>query len=341
MEISKKKILEILKTERSRKFLPDIECRDFWRLLKKSRRWEFLIKEILKESEKVSNFDIKQLKASWYLQFYRTGNRSFYQGKYFKRRNKLNTLVLSECFENKGRFLDNIFDCIWSICEESSWTLPAHDIPVHTYGKGLPDVENPTVALFSGETAVSLAITYYLLGEKLHSICKKRIRYEIKKRIFKPFLKNEFGWMKATYNWNPVCNSSVLLSAILLEKNLNYLSSIILKILKSLPNYLKGFGINGGTTEGISYWNFGFSHYILSSYILDKYTNSKVNLFKNPQLKEIAKFPIRVELSPRHFINFADADENIQINRSFLEFLSKRLNIPELQIIKLLFSSNY
>ncbi len=70
--------------------------------------------------------DVPSLPATLYLEYRRIGNRSNYQNVWHKRRKMLHCLVLAECMEGKGRFLDSIANVIWAICEESSWTYPAH-----------------------------------------------------------------------------------------------------------------------------------------------------------------------------------------------------------------------
>ena len=77
---------------------------------------------------------------------------------------------------------------IWSICEESYWGLSAH-LTEQKHGIGLPDVEEPTVDLCAAETASMLAVTDYLIGDKLDkvsSLIRKRIFYEVKRRVLTP-----------------------------------------------------------------------------------------------------------------------------------------------------------
>ena len=64
------------------------------------------------------------LPATLYLEYARVGNRSRFQKHYFDRREMLCALVLAECVEGKGRFLDAAANALWAICEESSWCLP-------------------------------------------------------------------------------------------------------------------------------------------------------------------------------------------------------------------------
>jgi len=67
------------------------------------------------------------LTAVRFMDFGRDGNRSRYEALYFRRRSALGGLVLAECLENEGRFIDQIINGIWCICEESTWILPAHN----------------------------------------------------------------------------------------------------------------------------------------------------------------------------------------------------------------------
>jgi hypothetical protein len=72
-----------------------------------------------------------QLKAQWevlpatlFLEFRRDGNRSHYEDVRNRRRTKLQELVIAECVEGKGRFVDEIVDGIWLTCEETFWGVP-------------------------------------------------------------------------------------------------------------------------------------------------------------------------------------------------------------------------
>ena len=61
------------------------------------------------------------LPATVCMQFSRNGNRSNYGALSFARRSALADLVIAECHTADGRFLDDIIDGIWCICEESFW----------------------------------------------------------------------------------------------------------------------------------------------------------------------------------------------------------------------------
>jgi hypothetical protein len=142
--------------------------------------------------------DVPGLPATLYLEFRRNGNRSRYQDVWFLRPAMLGGLALAECVQGEGRFLDPLANVIWAICEESSWALPAH-IGAQRAGVGLPDPSEPIIALFSAETACSLAWVVYLLEDRLDTVSPlicRRVRREIDQRILTPFLaRDDFGWL--------------------------------------------------------------------------------------------------------------------------------------------------
>ncbi|MEZ4675074.1 MAG: hypothetical protein R2932_12605 [Caldilineaceae bacterium] len=120
------------------------------------------------------------LPATLFLQFARNGNRRNYEIAHFERRGRLNELVMAECVENQGRFLDEIVNGIWAICEESFWGVPAH-IGAQEAGRGLPDPRG-FVDLFAAETGALLAWTDYLLDERLDDVAPM-VRWRIADEI--------------------------------------------------------------------------------------------------------------------------------------------------------------
>ena len=170
-------------------------------------------------------FQWPALPATLHMETRRNGNRSRYEAPYFKRREALALLTLAECIEGRGKYVDDIINGVWCICEESSWCLPAHiDM--------LPDVSRPEIDLFSAETAALLSWVDYLLKPALDTQCPAvslRISYEVRRRVMEPYLaRNDFWWMSfftepgqypVCNNWNPWCNSGCLTAFLLLEED--------------------------------------------------------------------------------------------------------------------------
>ena len=80
-----------------------------------------LLREIGREHGDLELLLVRQVLATRFLEYARNGNRSQYEAENFARRNKLIALALAECAEGQGRFVDEIVNGIWLICEETYW----------------------------------------------------------------------------------------------------------------------------------------------------------------------------------------------------------------------------
>jgi hypothetical protein len=254
------------------------------------------------------------LPATLFLEYAREGNRSRYEHEHFARRTALTDLIIAECVEGKGRFLDTIANGVWAICEESFWGVPAH-VGAQKAGSGLPDPEEPIVDLFAAETGESLAWTSYLVGEQLDRVSPmigKRIGYEIDRRILTPCLtRDDFGWMGfgggRVNNWNPWCNSNWLTCALLVEPDEGRRVAAVAKIVRSLDHFLDAYDDDGGCDEGPGYWSRAGASLLDCLELLHSATNGAIDVYDRPLIKEIGRYIYRVHIADDYFVNFADA----------------------------------
>jgi hypothetical protein len=286
--------------------------------------------------------DVPNLPASLYLEYRRIGNRSNYQNVWFERRKMLHCLALAECMEGKGRFLDSIADVIWAICEESSWTFPAH-IGAQKAGSGLPDTSEPIVALFSAETANSLAWIVYLLKEQLDTvspqICKRAAR-EINLRILTPYLdRDNFGWMafrarsdgRRPNNWNPWINSNVLAATLLIEKDETRRLDLVHKVLRCLDNFLIPYPSDGSCDEGPSYWGRAGASVFDNLELLYSATAGRLDVYDDPVIQEIGRFIYRAHISEDYFADVGDCDARLDIDRDVVFRYGRRIKDKNMQ----------
>jgi len=294
---------------------------------------------IIHLGEEYSSQEIPHLPATLYLEYRRTGNRSRFQDRWFERRKMLQGLVLAECAEGKGRFLDPLADIIWAICEESSWTFPAH-IGAQKAGVGLPDTTEPIVALFSAETASALAWTHYLLREGLDTVSRQicpRILREVDGRILTPYLeRRDFGWMGFNRsgrpnNWNPWINSNVLASALLLERDESRRLEITHKVLRSLDNFLVPYPADGSCDEGPSYWGRAGASLFDNLELLHGATAGKVDIYGDRVIQEIGRFILRAHIAGDYYVNVGDCDARIRIPRDLVFRYGRRIGDPRMQ----------
>jgi hypothetical protein len=270
---------------------------------------------LIANGEAAHQLEWTPLLATRFLEYARIGNRSEYERENFGRRNKLIMLALAECAEGQGRFVDEITNGIWLICEETYWGLPAHLHLQHS-GPGLPDAAEPTVDLFAAETAAALAYIDYLLGDALDSVSpliRPRIAAEIDRRILTPNLEREdFRWMGfqtegRPNNWNPWINSNWLACVLFVERDPQRRLDAVAKIMRCVDRFIDPYPADGGCDEGPGYWMraAGSLYDLLEQF--DQATSHQVNVFDQPLIQAMGRFIYRVHIDGDYYINFADA----------------------------------
>ena len=274
------------------------------------------------------------------LDFVRDGDRGRHQAVSLGRRSTLVDLVIAECFEGQGRFLDDITNGIWAICEESFWGVPAH-LGRQKAGPGLPDVTEPTVDLFAAETSALLSWTVYLLAPQLDTVSPlivPRIEHEIQRRILTPLMeRDDFHWMgfrgQCVNNWNPWICSNWITSALLIEKDEKRRRRLVAKAMRALDNFIDNYPQDGGCDEGPSYWGrAGAALYDCLELLLSA-TDGRIDVYDEPVVQEIGRFIYRVQIAGRYFVNFADAPAMLSPSPAVVFGYGKRIRDPKMMAL--------
>ncbi|MHC4124561.1 MAG: hypothetical protein ACYSSI_13375, partial [Planctomycetota bacterium] len=256
---------------------------------------------ILARAEKWLETPIYEMTDEMYLDYKKSaGKRRKWQDYRAQSNRRLVDLVLAECVENKGRFLNDIEETIKVICSAKTWMMPAHDLDlVCFYGKVKKIDLN--VAHLSRE----LAVCDCLLGEKLSPAIRKLIRTEIKERTFDTFRAvidgkiPELNWfLTMTNNWVAVCYSGILGASQLLIESREERAFFVAAVEHYTQNYIKGFTDEGHCWEGLGYWNYGFTNFIVLSETMYQATGGKIDLLNDEKIQKIAMFGARMEIQP-------------------------------------------
>lgn len=274
-----------------------------------------LKKLVIENGEAFLGFTYPYIRATDFMKFARIGNRVDFEAIYFAKRRALNALVLAECVEYQGRFVDDIINGIFSICEESAWQLSCHN--AYKRGEGsfiLPDVTRPVLDLFACETGALLACIYYLLKDKLAGVSpfiNSRILHEVDKRIWQPYLNEHFWWMgegdEPMCNWTIWCTQNVLLSFFLIDSDNAYRSSVLEKAVKSCDYFLKDYGEDGCCDEGAQYYRHAGLCLFNTMEVLNAVTDGGfVKVYQNQKIKNIAAYILNVHAADKYYFNFAD-----------------------------------
>ena len=317
---------------------PAATDRDFYENLP-----EELTRGLIRQGEKYLGYSYPAISAADYMAFKRTGNRTDYETLYFSRRYALNILVMAECMEYKGRFLDDIINGIFALCEESGWQLPAHNTYIRDTPQFiLPDKIRPVLDLFACETSALLTVTYYLLKQELDEISPticQRIREELRERIIQPYLKEHFWWMgkdqEPMCNWTPWCTQNVLLTAFILTGEELWLKeekrSVFQKAALSCDYFVKDYGEDGCCDEGAQYYRHAGLCLFLATEVLNQVSEGAFDpLFQWEKIRNIASYIINVHIDDKYYFNFADCSP-IAGRAGVREFLfGMRTNQPAL-----------
>ena len=295
-------------TDNSWNKYPDYKNRQFWENVPANLR-----KEYISRAESYLNYNWPVVKATDYLEFIRSGDRR--QEAYAAPRAALNSLVMGELIEGKGRFIDQIINAVWYYSEQTWWGWSAHLYFQKAPG-GLPDVNEPTVDLGVGEISDELAWTWYLFKDefdKVHPLISTRLKQEIMNKAVKPYAeRTDFGYMGfkrgRPNNWNPWVNYNMLNCFLLLEDDPVKKLADVQKIINSLDKFLNGYSDDGGCDEGPSYWGAAGALFYENLAILKSVTGGKFDVFDNPLVQNIGRYFYKVNIHAPYFINFADAD---------------------------------
>lgn len=248
-----------------------------------------------------------------YLAFTRTGDRLGMQNNLGRRMNQLVPLVMAECSEYKGRFVPRIAEVMDSLAAMPSWTLSAHD----------PQLLNLHgvryyVDLNAADMADNLAEALYLLGNKIPEATRKHVLAEMDRHVFAPMRKsfaegdgtrdhNGNWWLYADMNWNAVCVKGVTGAALAALPDIQDRALFVAAAEHYIQHYNKGFNSDGYDTEGLGYWNYGFSHFIELRENLIRATGGKIDLLASPKMQKVALFGSEFPMLPGNAAAFGDA----------------------------------
>jgi hypothetical protein len=264
---------------------------------------------------------IPQTTYSAYRAFQRTGERQPYQDPYFAKREYLAAAVV-RLFLGLAPDLPLktiVQDLLWSICEETTWVVPAH--------------EPQMIDLFAAETGFILAETLLVLGDQLDAEVRQRVRHEVERRICKPYIHYHQmqWWYRGKNNWNGVCNSAVAATFLLLDPEPGRVAQALHAALAGLAVFLEhAFEADGGSTEGVMYWHYGLFNLVALAELLFARTRGRFDLLRSQRMRTIAAYPATQQLTGDRFASFSDSDEPATFHFGVIARLAQRTRTPTL-----------
>ena len=255
---------------------------------------EQVYNEAILEGTKYLDFDWGALTASKYMD----KKTDSYLEIYKMRRIALSSLALAEHVERKGRFLTDIINGIWVICEESTWQIPD--------GSGhLKDIQNPRFDTNTSKTSALLSLTVHLFRKEIPVNVKKRVLFEVRNRVLNLF--------RDAKQLTPENTANALLSCVFSEPDEDKRRDVVDKTLNCLEFFLCEY-----TKEGLRAKS-EQSMYLWSAYIFDileilyNVTDQKFSVFSDEKAKIAAESIYRVHIGNDGFSEISCDEDGARI----------------------------
>lgn len=279
-----------------------------------TRQW---IESCVSEAEKCMATPWPDCSLKLFTLFIREDNRIRYENGYFSRRARLATDVLAECFEYKGRFIEDIAEGIWHILSEPTWSLPAHE----NYNGNDPvpvDAELAVVDLFASDTGLLFALTFQLLEKELREYSSSlvdRMRNNVIRRVILPLEADgrEPWWLdknlQKANNWTPWCCANSMGCVItFLKDDPERQWKLIRKFMTVSDIFINSYRSDGACDEGPVYWNVAAGQLFIFAEQLDKRTGGAFReFFRRPLIRKMGEYIAEMNLCSYYFLNSSDA----------------------------------
>jgi len=283
------------------------------------------LQEIAEFAEQCRGTAIPVLPYSRFKLFHETGDRFQYEDSdvgYFPRRGRIGAFGVLAWLYGREEDIHELEDIIWAICDEYTWSLPAH-VERDAFTSRLEN-DAYMVDLFAAETAQTLAEICFLMGDRLAPIVRLRVERLLNERVFDRVLEQDFHWMTATHNWAAVCGGSVGMAAIYAIEDDERLAAVLARLLPAMDSFLSGFSEDGACLEGIGYWKYGFSYFVSFAELLERRTAGNISLFSDPRVEKIASFQQKIYFPGGRTVCFSDGSNRAKWFPGLTFFLSRR-----------------
>ncbi len=273
--------------------------------------------EYIKRGEKALNHDWPRVKATDYLEFERSGNRTVMENPLDANNRAVADLLMAELAEGKGRFVDQLINGVYAAAEMTSWALSAHNV-VQKSHRSIQAYDFPVLDLVSGDMGSLYSWVYYFMKpefDKVDPEISRRLRHELKTRIIDPYLEVDTWWWDGSRkyngrmlnNWAPWCLSNILMTSMLMEEDPERYARTAYLTMQGVDkflNYIKG---DGACEEGPSYWGHAAGKTLDYIDMLKMATGGKIDMGDAQLIRDMGEYIAKSYVGDGWVVNFADA----------------------------------
>lgn len=274
-----------------------------------------------------ASLPMPDLTPAMYRAYHELGERIEFDLCYLERRRLLGQAAMAALLQPSSRTLTDALYRRWEeTLKERSWTGTAHEANAQDLCVDRPDLKATEAAATLAEIC---SIFRHAAPNHLVIATEERLQRMLDSYISTPGPPE--AWFVSHHNWNPVCHYGILSIGLHIPTPAPKLAKALSRMAAWLPNYLQGFTPDGGTSEGVTYWDYGFSRFTWLNHALETACSRRYSLMENDaRIPEIARFGIRMFVPPESQINFADASASGQLCPGLISHLAERLDQPDL-----------
>jgi hypothetical protein len=190
---------------------------------------------------------------------------------------------------------------------------------------------NPSHFLDVAEMTMGMAIGYDWLFDRLSPESKNIIREAIVKKGLEPSFDSRYnGFIRATHNWNQVCNAGMTYGALAVAEDHREISQqIIHRALNSISLPMGDYKPDGTYPEGYSYWNYGTSFNVMFLSAIEKIFGSDFGLLQSPGFLKTGSFLENMTGTANSSFNWSDCGSGVNLSPAMFWF-AQRNNDPSL-----------
>jgi hypothetical protein len=184
---------------------------------------------------------------------------------------------------------------------------------------------NPSHFLDVAEMTMALAIGYDWLYDALPAGSRTIIRDAIIEKGLKPSLESQNNsWLKASHNWNQVCNAGMTYGALAVYEDQKELSQqIIDRAVGSIKLPMEDYLPDGAYPEGYGYWGYGTSFNIMFLSAMEKIYGNDFGLDINKGFFKTAGYLENMTGPSGAPFNYSDSGSGGELNPAMFWFAGR------------------
>ncbi|WP_155848462.1 heparinase II/III domain-containing protein [Arthrobacter sp. 35W] len=278
---------------------------------------------VLHEAERLHAAPAVLPTAGEWMQYGLTGNRIGWESRLTALQDRLSTSALAACLSQDdgetAQWARIAADDAWTLCELTSWCLPAHyPSGAVDNSRELPDADAPVLDLDAGVTGALLAWSASLLAERWQASqpsVLQRVHREVRRRVLAPFTGRTHYWFGSPAappnNWAPWITANAL-ACFLVVGTAEEQAAAVETALPVLDNFCAGYGPDGACEEGATYWWVAALTLYEALDFAGALTGAAVDRLAAPLVAAMGKYPHQMQIHEHWQVNFGDASPHIE-----------------------------